>query len=144
MNSQQLEVRERRPVSNTLEQPCADMAPAQQKSHQDCLSNGSNGQTKQELVDQQHQIHKQVQVVQSLLSPPSSSVAVKCGPCLLTLKKIIQAFKGKCLRKLLCISYFEHKTGCRARSTSLLVHRNLFWQLVKREKLEWFRHVTRQ
>ena len=34
------------------------------------------------------------------------------------------------MRKLLRISYLEHKTttGCGARPTSLWVHRNLFWQ----------------
>ena len=37
-------------------------------------------------------------------------MAVKHGPCLLTLKKSIQAFEIKCLRKLLHISYLEPKT----------------------------------
>ena len=32
-------------------------------SHYNCLSNGSNGQTKQDLVMQHHQLHKQVQVL---------------------------------------------------------------------------------
>ena len=43
----------------------------------------------------------------------------------------IQAFKTKCLRNILCISYSETRptTGCGIRSTSLWVHRNLFWQL---------------
>ena len=40
----------------------------------------------------------------SLLSPPSSASALKHGPCLLTLKKTIQAFDSKCTRKLLRIS----------------------------------------
>ena len=47
-------------------------------------------------------------------------------------EKRIQAFETKCLRKLLRISYLEHKTNDRdqrAGSTSLWVHRNLFWQL---------------
>ena len=44
---------------------------------QDCLSNGSKGQIKQDLVKQHHQLHKQVQGVQVSLSPPSFSVAVK-------------------------------------------------------------------
>ena len=48
-------------------------------------------------------------------------MAVKYGPSLLTSEKRIQAFKPKCLRKLFRISYL-------ARSTSLWVHRNLFWQ----------------
>ena len=41
--------------------------------------------------------------------------------------KGIQAFKTKCLRKLLRISFLE--TGCGKRSISFWVHRNLFWQL---------------
>ena len=46
-------------------------------------------------------------------------------------EKRIQGFETKCLRKLLCISYLEHKamTGCGARSTPLWVHKNLSWQL---------------
>ena len=40
--------------------------------HQDCLSNGSNGQTKQDLAAQHHQLGKQVQAVQVFchLHPP--------------------------------------------------------------------------
>ena len=46
-------------------------------------------------------------------------------------EKRIQAFKTKCLRKLLCLSCLEHKTNDWVRSTinSVWVHRNLFWQL---------------
>ena len=68
----------------------------------------------------------------SLLSPPSSSMAVKHGPCLLTLKKRIQSFESKYLRKHLYISCLEHTRpmpGCEARSTSLWVCRSLFLQL---------------
>ena len=55
---------------------------------QDCLSNGSNGQTKQDLAMQHHPGALQASSSStSLLSPPSSSVAVKHGPCWLTLKK---------------------------------------------------------
>ena len=38
-------------------------------------------------------------------------MAVRHQPCLLTLKKGIQAFETKLLRKLLCISYLEHKSN---------------------------------
>ena len=43
----------------------------------------------------------------------------------------IQAFETRCLGKLLCVSYFEHKINnwCGARSTSLWVIRNLLRQL---------------
>ena len=45
----------------------------------------------------------------SLVTSISSSTAVKHEPCLLTLKKTIQAFETKHLRKLLRISNLEHK-----------------------------------
>ena len=91
---------------------------------EDCLSNGSNDQTKYGLVVQH------IQLSTSLLSPPFSYTVVKHGPCLLTLKKRIQVFETKRTSKILCFSYLEHKTNdwCGARSTSLWVHRNLFWQ----------------
>ena len=58
------------------------------------------------------------------LSPPSSTTAVKHGPCLLTLEKRIQVFETKCMRKLLRVSYLEHKTNDWVRSKI-----NFFWQL---------------
>ena len=60
-------------------------------------------------------------VYKSLVTP-FSFTADKHGPCLPTPKK------GSRLSKP--ISYLEHKTmtGCRERSTSLWVCRNLFWQ----------------
>ena len=59
-------------------------------------------------------------------------MAVKHGPRLLTEKKRKdQDFRTKCLRKLLRISYLERRTKTEygARSTSLWVQRNFFWQL---------------
>ena len=44
-------------------------------------------------------------------STPSSSVAVKHGACLLSLKKGVQSFETKCMRKLLRVSCREHKTN---------------------------------
>ena len=79
-------------------------------SHQNCLSICSNDQIKQDLAVQHHQLCEQIQALQASLSAPSSSTAVKHGPCLLTLKKRIQTFKTKCLRNLLRI-YLEHKTN---------------------------------
>ena len=63
------------------------------------------------------------------------------GPCLLTDKRI-QVFKTKCLTKLLGI-YFEHKTKdwVQSRSASMLVHRNLFWQL-SRDGHFWSHSMT--
>ena len=58
------------------------------------------------------------------------------GTLLADSEKRIQAFETKCLRKLLHISYLEHKTCDWLQSKinqlpcgSLWVHRNLFWQL---------------
>ena len=66
---------------------------------------------------QDHQLCKQVQALQVSchLHPPLQSTAVK------TETRTLHADSEK----------REHKTmtGCRARSTSLWVHRNLFWQL---------------
>ena len=47
----------------------------------------------------------------SLLSHSSSSTVVKHVSYLLTLKKRIKAFETMCMRKLLHISYPEHKTN---------------------------------
>ena len=95
--------------------------------HQVCLSSGSNGQNKQDLASALHANSSST----SLLSPRSSVVAVKHGPYLLSLKRKIQAFETKCRRKLLLSPTWSTgpRTGCGARSTSLWVHRNLFWQL---------------
>ena len=95
--------------------------------NKDCFSNGSSGQTKQDLVVQHHQHCKQVQALQVSchFHPP-----LKHGPCLLTLKRRIQAFKTKCMEKFVSPTWSTRlTTGCGARLTSLWVHRNLFWQL---------------
>ena len=70
---------------------------------------------------------------------------MKHGPYLLTLKKRIQAFETKCMRKLLRIPYLEHKTNDWVRSTTtfLVGSQKPFLATVKRRKLRWFGHVTR-
>ena len=67
----------------------------------------------------------------------------------MTVKKMdpacwLSTFETKCQGKFLCISCFGHKTNdwVRARSASMWVLRNLFWQL-SRQKCAWFGHVTR-
>ncbi|MGL4418375.1 MAG: reverse transcriptase domain-containing protein [Plesiomonas shigelloides] len=57
----------------------------------------------------------------------------------------IQAFENKCLRKLLRISYREHKTNEYVRNTitSLVGPHEPLLATVKRRKLAWFGHVTR-
>ena len=66
----------------------------------------------------------------SLLSPPSSSMAVKHGPCLLALKKgsrlLIPISWGNLPAS--CTWSTRPTTGCEARSTDLWLRRNVFWQ----------------
>ena len=75
------------------------------------------------------------------------SIVVKHAPCLLTLKKKerIQAFETKCLRKLLGISYSEHKTNdcVRSKINFLVGPQEPLQATVKGWKLAWFGHVTR-
>ena len=57
----------------------------------------------------------------------------------------IQAFEMKCLRRLLRISYLEHKTNDYVRSlvSSYVGPQEPLLTTVKRRKLAWFGHVTR-
>ena len=58
-----------------------------------------------------------------------------CQTLLADYEKEIQAFETKCPRKLLRISYLEHKAthGCGARSVPLWVHRNLLGNFIETE-----------
>ena len=106
--------------------------------HQGCLSNGSNGQTKQNLAVQHYQHRKQVHAL-LVLSPPSFSMAAKHGPCLPTLKTGSTSSKPSAWGKLTVSPAWSTRptTGSGARSTPLWVHMNLFCQ-----EMEWFGHVT--
>ena len=57
----------------------------------------------------------------------------------------IQAFEMKCLRKLLHIQYWEHKSNFEVRKTveSLVGPQEPVLATVKRRKLLWFGHTTR-
>ena len=81
----------------------------------------------------------------ALLSLPSTSTEEKHGPCLLTLKKSIQIFETQSLRKVLLISYLEHKTNdwMRSEINVLVGPQEPLPATVKRRKLTLFRHVTR-
>ena len=81
------------------------------------------GQTKEDLTVQHHASALQAS---SSLSP-SSSMAVKHGPCLLTLEKGSRLEKPSARGNFLHLLYAT--TWCRVRTTSLWVHRNLFWYL---------------
>ena len=61
------------------------------------------------------------------------------------LQKRIQAFEHKCLRKLLRISYTEHKTNQFVRQlvTILAGMQEPFLATVKRWKLAWYGHISR-
>ena len=65
-------------------------------------------------------------------------MAVKRRPCLLTLKKGSRLWKPSACRNFPASHTWSTRpvTGWGARSTSLWVHRNLFW------KLAWFGHAT--
>jgi hypothetical protein len=60
-------------------------------------------------------------------------------------EKIIQAFETKCLRRLLGISYLEHKTNeyVRNKIKDLVGPQEPLLATVKRRKLGWFGHITR-
>ena len=70
---------------------------------------------------------------------------VKHGPPLADSETRIQAFESKCLRKLLHISYLEHKTNglVRSKISFLLGSQEPLLATVARQKLAWFGHVTR-
>ena len=57
----------------------------------------------------------------------------------------MQAFERKCLRKLLRILYFEHKTNdlMRNKINFLVGPQERLLATVKRRRLAWFGHVTR-
>ena len=57
----------------------------------------------------------------------------------------VEAFEFKCLRRLLHISYLEHKTNeyVRSTTTSLVGPHEPLLATVKRRKLAWYGHTTR-
>ena len=57
----------------------------------------------------------------------------------------IQAFETKCMRKLLYISYIEHKTNdwMRSKINLLVGPQEPLLATIKRQRLAWFRHVIR-
>ena len=73
--------------------------------HQVCLSDGTNGKIKTGSGEAKPSALQAISSCTSLLSPPSSSMAVRHGPCLLSLRK------NMCLWKLLHNPYLEHKTN---------------------------------
>ena len=94
---------------------------------------------------QLHQLRKQAQALQSLLSPPSSSMAVKHGPLLADSEKRIQTFETKLLEETSPTSYLEHMTNdwVRSKINSLVGPQQPRLATVERRKLAWFGHVTR-
>ena len=120
------------PVSSTWEATlCTDSTCPAEVHKKDCLSNGINGQTKEDPVVQHHQLFKQVQALQ--LSYHLSSMAVKHGPCLLTLRKRSRPLKPSAWGNFSASPTYSTRpvTGYGARSTPLWVHSKLLWQLSK-------------
>ena len=70
-------------------------------------------------------------------------MAVKHGLCLLTEERI-QAFKTKCMRKLLHIFFLEHKINkwVQSKINFLVGPQELLLATVKRQTLAWFGHHT--
>ena len=68
---------------------------------------------------------------------------LQCGCGTQTLL-VLQAFETKCFRKLLCISYLEHKTNnwVQSKISFLVGPQGPLLATVKRWKLAWFRLVT--
>ena len=95
------------------------------------------------MTVQHRQLRKQVQALQASchLHSPFSSTAVKHGPCLLSLKRRSRLSKPSAFGNFFASPTWNTRptTGCGAISTSLWVHRNLFWQLSRDGNL----HVTR-
>ena len=75
-----------------------------------CLSNNSKGHAKPDLVVQLYQLHSRFKLYQSLVTS-ILLIGYETWTLLAHSKKRIQAFETKCMRKLLCISYLEHKTN---------------------------------
>ena len=130
------------PVLSTLGQPCARMAPALQKS-----ASGLPQQWQQwrdqtgsgEAIPDSEASSSCTGILQS----PSSSMAVRHGPCFLSEKRT-QAFRIECLRKLLHISYLQQKTNnwVRSKINFFVGPEKPHLATVTRRKLAWFRHVT--
>ena len=70
-------------------------------------------------------------------------MAMKHGPCLLSLKTRIQAFETKRLGKLLRIFYLEHKTNdwVQKKINLLVGSQEPLLATVKTRKLGWFGHM---
>ena len=100
--------------------------------HQDRLSNGSSGQSKQDLLKQHHKLRKQV----------NSILFYVREHCLLTTRRGSRLSKPKCLRKRLRIAYLEHKTNdwVRGKMHFLVGPQHPLLAALKRQT--WFGHVT--
>ena len=87
---------------------------------------------KQNMAEQFHKLCKQIQVVKVFVTS-ILFYGYETWTLLADSEKRIQAFETKCLRKLLCISYKEHKIKdwVQSKINSLVgpQDRNLFWQL---------------
>ena len=62
-----------------------------------------------------------------------------------TTERKLQAFENKCMRKILQISYLEHKTNeyVWEKIKSITCHQETIITSIKRRKMAWFGHVVR-
>ena len=102
----------------------------------------SNGQTKQDLVMQHHQLASKFKLYKSLVT--SILYGCEAWTLLADSEKRIQAFETKCLRKHPRFSYLEHKTNdwVRSQINFLVGPQEPLPATIKRRKLAWFGHVT--
>ena len=113
--------------------------------HQNCLSNGSNGQTKQIWRCNVISLASKFKLYKFLVT---LILLCGCKKCTLLADSNffkIRAFETKCTRKLLRKSYLEHKTSdwVRSKISFLVGPQELLLATAKRRKLAWFGQVTR-
>ena len=109
--------------------------------HQDCLSDGSNGQAKEcKAIGFVRKFNLYKSPVTSILLYGCETWTLFADPA-----KKIKSFKTECLMRLLHTLYLEHKTNdwVRSKIDFLVGPQEPLLATVKRRKLAWFGHVTR-
>ena len=92
-------------------------------------------------------LHSECIAVKCETRPLQLSNSNSCEPWILTaeLQRRIQAMEMRCYRKILCISYKDHVTNeeVRAKNQQAIGPHEDLLTIVKRRKLQWYRHVSR-
>ena len=99
--------------------------------HHDCLSDGSNGQIKQDLAVKHHQLCKQIRALEVFCHLHPLLWLWNMDPACWLCKEESRLSKPSAWGNFSVspTSSTRPTTVCGARPTSLWVHRNLFWQL---------------